>query len=225
MRHIRNSLFVASSSALLFVMLLASGCRDNVGRGGGEADDAVFTARWNETLVMPAGIPAEELPEPNSEGARLVAKYCSQCHGIPSPARHSAEEWVPTFRRMVRRMEHSSRMGRMMGRGRWMRGPRGMHGAAAPTVAEQRVMLAYLQANALKPLAELPPEAAEAPGAKAFSETCARCHALPSPDQHTASEWPSVVDRMRRHMAEMDVSDPGDETIRQIIDFLQNNAR
>jgi mono/diheme cytochrome c family protein len=219
MHNLEKKGFAGSLAALVFVTLFSSGCMRNDG-----ADDAVFTARWNQTLVMPAGIPAEELPEPGSEGARLVAKYCSQCHGIPSPARHSAEEWVPTFRRMVRRMEHSSRMGRMMG-GRWMRGPRGMHGAAAPTVAERRVMLAYLQANALQPLDELPPEAAEAPGAAAFSETCARCHALPSPDQHTAGEWPAVVDRMRRHMAEMDVSDPGDETIREIIDFLQNHAR
>ncbi len=221
MRIVRNSFFI---SLLAFLVVFTSGCMKN---GGAEADDAVFAAWWNETLVMPTGIPAEELPEPNSEGARLVAKYCSQCHGIPSPARHSAEEWVPTFRRMVRRMEHSSRMGRMMGgmRGRGMRGPRGMHGAAAPTLDEQRVMLAYLQEHALKPLAELPPEKVDTPGAKAFSETCARCHALPSPDQHTADEWPAVVDRMRRHMAEMDVSDPGDETIREILDFLRENAR
>lgn len=60
---------------------------------------------------MPAGIPASELPDPESPGASLIARYCSQCHEIPSPASHSPADRVPTLRRMVARMQHMAHMG------------------------------------------------------------------------------------------------------------------
>ena len=58
---------------------------------------------------MPEGIAADELPDPDSRGARLIVRYCSQCHGIPTPPRFSADEWETTARRMLVRMERVSR--------------------------------------------------------------------------------------------------------------------
>lgn len=38
-------------------------------------------------------------------------------------------------------------------------------------------------------------------GAQDFKHVCAKCHALPSPKLHTATQWPRVVKRMRHHLA------------------------
>lgn len=45
-------------------------------------------------------IEAENLPEPHSEGAQLLAKKCIACHRIPDPTSHEAANWPPTLRRM-----------------------------------------------------------------------------------------------------------------------------
>ena len=36
--------------------------------------------------AMPRGADPAQLPEPQSAGARLVNQYCTQCHGMPTPA-------------------------------------------------------------------------------------------------------------------------------------------
>jgi len=41
---------------------------------------------------MPSGINPDQLPEPDSKGAHLLARYCSQCHGVPGPGMHTADE-------------------------------------------------------------------------------------------------------------------------------------
>lgn len=43
---------------------------------------------------------AASLPEAKSQGAQLVAKYCSQCHAAPSPSIHTKEEWSQVTSRM-----------------------------------------------------------------------------------------------------------------------------
>lgn len=43
------------------------------------------------------------LPEPESEGAQTVKKYCSGCHAPPSPLVHTAEEWPNVIYRMQER--------------------------------------------------------------------------------------------------------------------------
>ncbi|HEX7052250.1 MAG TPA: hypothetical protein VF188_18730, partial [Longimicrobiales bacterium] len=74
-------------------------------RGRCEPDRDMMRGMMDRMMAnMPEGVPASTLPDPGSRGARLVARYCSQCHGIPSPARQSAEDWEPTVRRMVDRM-------------------------------------------------------------------------------------------------------------------------
>lgn len=175
-----------------------------------------------DTTVLATAIAPAELPDGTSPGAHLVERYCSQCHGIPSPGSHSAADWAPTLRRMLVRMERGQRMGGMggmMGRGMGM----GMH-VAVPTEAERRSILAYLQSHGLRPIAEdsLPEAGGESSGR--FARSCSRCHALPTPAQHTAAEWPAVVARMRGNMLRFGVDTLSDTAAAEIIAYLQRVA-
>ncbi len=84
--------------------------------------------------AMPRGVDPAQLPEPQSAGARLVNQYCTQCHGLPTPALHSAPGWAPVVGRMYARMQ-------------WMRQNSGM-GIAAPTPEELKAILAYMLTHA-----------------------------------------------------------------------------
>lgn len=208
------------SLLLVLAALTIGGC--NGMRDGGEGDapaGGTGAPRMGRGMMqgmmdrmmanMPEGVPASALPEPDSRGARLVARYCSQCHGIPSPARQSAEDWEPTVRRMVDRMEHMARMP--------------MHRIEAPSDEEEQAILAYLQAHALR--AVDPEEVTDGgPGARLFADTCSRCHALPDPEQHTPEAWPAVVARMRGHMREMGVEEITDEQAAAIVEYLRRAA-
>ncbi len=44
-----------------------------------------------------------ELPEPESAGAKLMKKYCSDCHAPPATTVHIAEEWPNVIYRMQER--------------------------------------------------------------------------------------------------------------------------
>ncbi len=163
---------------------------------------------------LPAGIAPGELPDSDSRGARLVARYCSQCHGIPSPTRHSADEWASVARRMFRRSDHMSSM-------------RGMHrrmaGLEAPSRDARREIVSYLRRHAMASVAEDRFEGAGR-AASLFARTCSRCHALPDPAQHTPEEWPAVVERMRDNMRRMQVPAIDDAEARVIAKFLQEEA-
>ena len=63
--------------------------------------------------IVPPGVKPGNLPAPGSEGANLVAKYCVQCHNLPSPLMHSAAEWPGVADRMFQRMSMCSRMSGM----------------------------------------------------------------------------------------------------------------
>jgi cytochrome c5 len=171
-------------------------------------------------LQMPPAVTEDQLPAPRSEGAQLVVRYCGQCHGLPSPRSHSAQDWVPTFRRMIARMEHSATMGPMG----HMRGPMGMMGAQSPSATEQRLLLTYLQRYGLQAttLDSLPSPAS--PAALLFAQTCARCHALPAPSQHTTAEWPAVLQRMRQHMADFQMPTMSDAQADTLVRYLQEAA-
>lgn len=165
---------------------------------------------------MPEGVAPAELPEPDSRGARLVARYCSQCHGPPSPSRLSADEWSSTARRMFARMEHMERMG---GRMRMTTGD-----VSAASVEEERVMVDYLRRHALRTVSDDELPAAELPGARLFARACSRCHALPDPSLHPPEDWPAVVQRMRENMRTMDVAELSDEDARRIVEYLRATA-
>ncbi len=182
-----------------------------------------------DSAFLPVGVEAAQLPDAGSSGAQLVARYCSQCHGIPSPASHSAADWEVTLRRMLMHMERGRHMPGMRGMmrggtGMGGMGGAGMMGAALPTGSERQTILAYLQAHSLRAIAadSLPDPGAT--GASLFAQTCNRCHALPSPAQHTSADWPTVVRRMRGNMLRFQVDTISDAVAGQITDYLQRVA-
>ena len=166
--------------------------------GGGMMDQDRMKEMMQEMMSgrLPPGLPPEDLPEPDSPGAKLLNRYCTQCHNLPSPLMHTAEEWPEVEGRMIGRMEMMSGMKGMM---QGMMG-RGMMDMQAPAAEEQKALLAYLQRNALRPasLEALGPP--DTPGLALFQKTCSQCHALPDPGLHTPDEWPGVVERMQKNM-------------------------
>jgi cytochrome c5 len=153
--------------------------------------------------LPPAGITAADLPDPASDGARLVGNFCAQCHDLPSPATHSATDWPSVVRRMWLRME---------------RLPEGLH-IAVPDQGDRNTLLTYLTANALKVSGEnLPP----GPGRAEFSMICSRCHALPDPRVHSAQDWLAVFLRMERNMERMKVAPPSQTQGQEILGYLQS---
>lgn len=165
----------------------------------------------DEQAPLPELLP-EQLPEPRSEGADLTVRYCAQCHNIPSPATHSAEEWREVVGRMDRHMAEG-------------RHPRAVMKIHRPTAEERKSLLQYLQRNALRTFSGSSLPDAESPGAERFKTICKRCHALPDPTLHTAGEWPSVVDRMRQNMKVMGKPAITDAERAGIADYLKRHAR
>lgn len=164
---------------------------------------------------MPPGINPANLPNPQSEGAQLIQRYCSQCHNLPAPGLHTAPEWPTVVARMNQRMQMMSGQG-----GMWM-----MRDIEAPSQQELEALIKYLQANALKVMEITEhPDIDTTPAGIAFQQTCSRCHSLPDPGQHTADEWPAVVKRMTQNMTNMGKSVPDKTTLGEIISFLQRHA-
>jgi len=81
---------------------------------------------------LPPGINAADLPDPQSQGARLLTRYCTQCHDLPSPTLHTSGEWPKVFARMNQRMKMMSRMGSILN----------------PTDQQRSVILSYLRLHA-----------------------------------------------------------------------------
>ena len=142
--------------------------------------------------ILPPGFEPSMLPQPKSRGAQLEMRYCVQCHNLPNPAMHHAQKWSPIYERMVARMEGRGNMGKLMADM--------MAGVAAPTADESRVLVAYLEKNAQKPLDPKQYPEVNTPSADAFRLACQQCHVLPDPRRHTAREWPAVVARMQKNM-------------------------
>lgn len=198
--------------------------------------------RWKRTShgamllrILPDRLEPSGLPEADSRGARLVALYCVQCHNLPSPAMHDARSWPEIVRRMVPRMEGRGNLGPLMAD--LMRAPgAGERAMAAPTPDEEGEIVRYLQRHAQRgfdPVAE--PEVAKAlerGAGRMFADACSQCHVLPDPSQHTAEEWPKVVDRMRDNLewmnrvvaARPDAREP-QLSVAEIVGFLQRHAR
>jgi cytochrome c5 len=51
---------------------------------------------------------AASLPDSESQGARLVATICSQCHAPPSPSLHTRSEWAEVTARMRQHMQQQA---------------------------------------------------------------------------------------------------------------------
>lgn len=142
--------------------------------------------------ILPPAIEPGELPEPRSEGARLTARYCVQCHYLPSPRMHTAAQWVPIVERMVWRMEGRGNLGELM--------KEMMADIQAPSQREIAALTRYLQKHGQQEIDPKHPALGSTAG-QMFSHACSQCHALPDPRRYSAREWPEVVERMKRHMA------------------------
>ena len=155
--------------------------------------------RWAESphgqmleRILPPTFELHQLPERRSRGARLVVRYCVQCHNLPNPAMHHAAKWPAIFERMVVRMRGKGNLGELM--------EDMMAGVEAPSVDEAGALLAYLQKHAQRPLDPKKYPAVNRPEGQSFKLACQQCHVLPDPRRHTASEWPAVVERMEKNM-------------------------
>jgi cytochrome c5 len=155
--------------------------------------------------TAPPGFEAAALPQPQSAGAQLVNRYCTQCHALPGPGHHTAAEWPAVLERMQVLMDTSRRFRGLMG------------SIATPDVDEHEVLRAYLTANALAPLHGTP----RGPGSEAFTAHCAQCHALPDPRQHPAADWPAVVARMAHNATIMQRGDMAPDKQSAIVGYLQ----
>jgi len=199
---------------------------------GDSGADAVVRAKylWAQSphgkmleRILPPSVEPGELPEPASAGARLTARYCVQCHYLPSPQMHTAARWKSSIERMVWRMQGKGNMGELM--------KEMMDRVEAPAAQEVAVLTAYLQKHAQ---AEMDPAhpALKSEQGRRYSIACTQCHELPDPKRHTAREWPGVVDRMKRHMAWANTVSGVDSLkttpvldTADIVSFLERNAR
>jgi cytochrome c2 len=182
--------------------------------------------RMMRGFVPPPGMTPETLPDAESEGARLTARFCVQCHDLPSPRYKTASQWPEVFERMNARM-------RMMGGGGMMGGGMmsggGMMGMMGrmetPTPQEAETLLRYLQQYAM--VEAKPSELAAGPSEERpiFREVCSRCHALPSPSLHPPEEWLGVVARMQANMQLMDKPRITPQQRDAIVRFLQAASR
>lgn len=198
-----TSLVVVGIAALLFL----SYAPVSAGMGGHMGG---MHGMHGMTHTLPPPLDPATLPEPASAGARVLTYYCSQCHYPPSPGMHTATEWPQVVHRMSMRMQMMARHGGVL---------------AAASAPELDALLAYLQAHAQQPPGTDMHAALATPAGEAFGATCQSCHALPAPQQHTQSEWPAVVSRMRDNMARMGRPLPEEATFAQVLDFLNTHAQ
>jgi len=216
MKDNRNLVIGIALSIIGVIGLSAlSGMRPATGgmMGGGMMMDRAGMKEMMKGMMgaqLPPGLDPGHLPEPRSSGAQLLARYCTQCHELPGPGLHTADEWPSVADRMNRRMQMMSGM---------------MRDIEAPNNDEFRTLVAYLQLHAQMPIDRARYTDLNAPNGKLFEATCSQCHALPDPRQHTADEWPGVIERMTQNMKAMGKPLPDQATLETVIEFLQTHAK
>jgi mono/diheme cytochrome c family protein len=170
--------------------------------------------RMMQGQVPPPGMTPEALPEPDSAGAHLLARYCTQCHDLPSPRYKTAEQWPEVYERMAWRM-------RMMSHGGMM----AMHRLDAPSATEGQTLLVYLQRYGM--VSATPEQLAAGPSDEraVFAAQCAQCHALPSPALHPPETWPGIVARMQANMQLMGKPQLTPSQQEAVVRFLTAAAR
>lgn len=185
--------------------------------------------RWRMISSIGAGLPpsnfqAEDLPDPDSRGARLVQAYCVQCHWIPAPQMHSADEWPVLVRRMILRAQTlHDRMGGPVTEG--LVGEillSGMASATVPSPADADTLLDYMRDHAMPAIDAA--ELGEGEAVDSYVRACGHCHETPDPGAHPAAEWEDVVGRMRANMFLMSVEPPTDRELDRIVRFLRQRA-
>ena len=212
--------------------LMTAACMALATQTAAAADEiAAAKYRWAQSphgamleRILPPTVDPQQLPEPDSEGARLTVTYCVQCHYPPNPAMHDAAKWKLVVTRMVWRMQGKGNMGKLM--------QDMMADVKTPSADEQARLVRYLQKYAQREIDPRKYPDLKSPPGQMFSIACSQCHVLPDPQRHTALEWPQVVERMRRNMAWANrvTGDPLLRTTPElntaaIIRFLQRNSR
>lgn len=135
-----------------------------------------------------------ELPRPDSPGAKLVAKYCSQCHSIPSPLIHQGNEWDRALDRMFWRIDSLNARNQES----WWPWASTRNRVLVPAPDERELLTQYIKKNSIRPARKIPESGSAA--AEAFKYTCTLCHALPDPALHSAAEWSTSIDKMQKHL-------------------------
>jgi cytochrome c5 len=167
--------------------------------------------------LMRAWVPARNepaaLPNADSQGAKLLGRYCAQCHGLPDPKAYSVDEWSRVMDRMSLRMKAV--------------GNRRCHmlQLSVPTDQERGELLGYLRESAFEPLNAGPKVPLVGKGAEAYLNFCSQCHDLPHPRQHLPAEWSKVVDRMQNYAYFIGRRTITDTENTAIVDFLKSQAQ
>jgi cytochrome c5 len=157
--------------------------------------------------VIPKGLNPEALPDANSRGATLLTLYCVQCHDMPTPSMHTAQEWATVADRMEKEMQ--KRRGGVLIR------------VMMPPEKDWQILRTYLTDNAQKSIDKNQYADLDTPAGKAFESTCSQCHAAPDPAQHSPNEWARIVLRMKNNIVAAGKEMPDDKTVELINDFLK----
>ncbi|MCK5002444.1 MAG: hypothetical protein KAS57_05440 [Gammaproteobacteria bacterium] len=158
--------------------------------------------------VMPPGLEPALLPDAGGQGSLMMEEYCTQCHAMPGPGRHTAEEWPQVLERMLVLMDVADRFGGLLGN------------VKTPSSGEREQLRDYLNLYALKPVTTKP----QGVGANAFENYCGDCHALPDMSQYNHFDQSSLIKRMQRNMEVMKYSPPSSDSMMQIQLYLQENT-
>lgn len=177
----------------------------------GTETTASTSEQTGPVTVIPAGLSPYDLPDADSRGATMLTLYCAQCHELPSPAMHTRTEWDNVINRMKTHMQ--STRGGMLRR------------VLIPPERDWETLQAYLNNHAQVPMDKTITSDLDTPAGKAFKSTCSQCHAAPNPVNHTANEWPRVVLRMKSHIIRTGRNMPDEDTLLQIIEYLQHHAK
>lgn len=156
--------------------------------------------------IMPPGLKPEQLPDASGQGAVLMQQYCTQCHALPGPGRHTAEEWPMVLDHMFKIMDVADKFSGLLGN------------VKTPSMYEREQLRSYLDIYALKSMAIKPQGA----GASAFESHCRACHVLPDPAQYKQAAWPGLIKRMQHNMEVMKYTPPSSDVLMQIQLYIQN---
>ena len=222
MKHTRIAAIVLGALGVsVFYLALASGSHVQVPKHGEEIEcgPAPNQAELRGLLaeLMRAWVPPRNqtaaLPNADGRGAKLLGKYCAQCHGLPDPKAYSADEWPRVMERMSLRMQAL--------------GSRRCHllQLAIPTDQEKGEILGYLRQSAFESLNAGPKVPLTGEGAASYLNFCSQCHDPPHPRQHLASEWPKVVDRMQDYAYFIGRRTITDKENAAITEFLKSQTR
>lgn len=94
-----------------------------------------------------------------------------------------------------------------------------------PSSDQQKEILEYLEAHALKPVSPRTLSSPKSPGAVAFRSSCSERHALPGPELHKAADWPAVVREMQSYAKQMNKEEITNQQAKEIEHYLASQAR